>query len=177
MTEMIDLKSSQPTQYDPRPQYFVKMLKDGTVISCELVARGREEADQNTMELEYLPQPLTDEEKIKFQVEVFKAQKMLLSDDMLLVMAKESIKHPDFKMPDKTDYNSLVGARVHDDPEYFFKTPAKPVIWTFKRGTPEEAKGAAETYRQSMLKPLKSGQSKWDMVIAVYKQQYNVVEG
>jgi len=61
--------------------------------------------------------------------------------------------------------------RVHDDPEYFLKSPAKPVIWTLKRGTEEEAIAEAQAYLKQMI-----DSGKWDMVIAVYKEQYNVVE-
>jgi len=61
--------------------------------------------------------------------------------------------------------------RVHSDPEYFFKTPCKPVIWTWKRGTEEEAITEADSYRKKMI-----DSGKWDMVVAVYKQQYNVRE-
>jgi hypothetical protein len=62
MTELnISMAQNQGT--DPRPQYFIKMYKDGT-HNCELVPKGREEIDQCTMELEYIPQPPTDEEKI-----------------------------------------------------------------------------------------------------------------
>jgi hypothetical protein len=167
-SKQITMETATPTQYDPRPQHFIKMFKDGT-YDCTLVPKGREELDQCTMELEYVPQPPTDEEKIKYQVEKFKRQNMLLSDETLVSMAKEVIRHPNFNMPAAFDPNA---SRVHDDPTYFFVTPAKPVIWCWKRGSPEEAKAEADAYRNMMIE---SGE--WDNVVKRYKEQYNVLEG
>lgn len=169
---MTELTMVGKPEYDSRTQYFVKMFKDGSYV-CDPVPAGREDHDQNTIELEYeVPEP-TDEEKIKYALTMPDINGFNGSNKIKTMMAKERIAEPEFVLPNAWNPNVT---RVHDDPEYFLKSPAKPVIWSLKRGTEEEAIAEAEAYRQSMLEPLKSGVSKWDMVIAVYKEQYNVSE-
>ena len=169
---MTELKTADKPEYDPRQQYFVKMFKDGT-YKCEQVSLSMKDFDQNTLELEYpIPEP-TEEEKIKFALTIPEINILTVSDDVKRQVAKEYISKSDFVLPNP--YNPNI-TRVHDDPEYFFQTPARPIIWTLKKGTENEAIAEAEAYRQLMLKPLKTGISKWDMVIAVYKEQYNVQE-
>jgi hypothetical protein len=167
MTEIINATIAQQQPIDPRPLYFVKMFKDGS-YTCTLA--DRQEDEQCTMELEYIPQPPTDEEKIQYAIQnepVILNLPATFSMDIKRSMAVEIIKGyaPDMVLFDPN------ASRVHDDPTYFFKTPAKPVIWCWKRGTQEEAIATAEAYRQKML-----GSGKWDMVVKVYKEQYNVME-
>jgi hypothetical protein len=92
---------------------------------------------------------------------------MHVSDDIKRMAAAQIIMNPSFKIP-AFDPNF---SRVNDDPTYFFVTPCKPCIWCWKRGSPEEAIAEAEKYRQKMI-----SSGKWDMVVKVYKEQYNVVE-
>lgn len=158
---------AKPPEYDTRPQFFVKMFKDGN-YDCTPVTKGREELDQNTMELEYIPEPPTEDEKIEYALTQPNVMSLMLTDEQKLGVATSIVQHPDFIMPVVFDPN---GNRVHDDPEYFFKTPAKPVIWTLKRGSPDEAIAEAQGYLKQMV-----DSGKWDMVVAVYKAQYNVVE-
>jgi hypothetical protein len=183
MTE-ISMKSAK-REIDPRPLYFVKMYKDGTFECSEVIDRG--EPEQNSMELEYLPPDPTTEEKIKYALSLPKIRDLKVSDDLKLQVAQAEIEHPDFSIPKTFDPNVI---RVHDDPDYFFKTPAKPVIWTWKRveflkadGTlateaemKAQAVAEAEAFRQDRLKVMKNGKTKWDMTVEVYKQRYNVVE-
>ena len=165
MSEILNI--STPTLGNTPTQFFVKMTKDGTVLEASGVPSGKQEIDQSTMELEYIPQPPTEQEKIDYAVSLPEIAGLPISDDLKLQVAQEYILKPDFEMP-VFDPNK---SRVHDDPEYFFKTPCFPVIWTWKTGTQEEAVSEAEAYRQKMLR---SG--KWDIVVTVYKQQYNVQE-
>jgi hypothetical protein len=170
MTEL-NISMAQNQGIDHRPQHFVKMFKDGT-HNCELVPKGREEIDQCTMELEYIPQPPTDEEKIAYALTIEPLISLHVSEDIKRAAAAQIIMNPSFTVP-AFDPNA---SRVHNDPTYFFVTPAKPVIWCWKRGTQEEAIATAEAFRQERLKVMKNGKSKWDMTVEVYKQQYNVVE-
>lgn len=164
---MTELTMVGKPEYDSRTQYFVKMFKDGLYV-CDPVPAGREDIDQNTMELEYeVPEP-TEEEKIKYALTMSDINGFNGSDEIKTMMAKERIVGPDFVLPNAWNPNVT---RVHDDPEYFLKSPAKPVIWTLKRGTEEEAIAEAQAYLKQMI-----DSGKWDMVIAVYKEQYNVVE-
>jgi hypothetical protein len=150
---------------DPRPLYFVKMFKDGT-YECNLA--DREELEQSTMELEYIPQPPTENEKIQYALNSEPVKCMVLPDEQKLQIAKMIAGSSGFVIPITFDPNV---SRVHEDPEYFFKTPAKPVIWCWKNGSQQEAISEAESYRQKML-----SSGKWDKVVTVYKEQYNVVE-
>jgi hypothetical protein len=163
MTE-ISLTSKTTEPNDPRPLYFVKMFKDGS-FTCQLA--DRQELEHSTMELEYIPPPPTDEEKIEYALTIEPLKSMMVSEDIKRAAAAQIIMNPSFKVP-VFDPNAT---RVHDDPEYFFKTPAKPCIWTWKRGTRDEVIAEAEAYRQKMI-----ASGKWDMVIKVYEEQYNVVE-
>jgi hypothetical protein len=166
MTELnISMAQNQGT--DPRPQYFIKMFKDGT-YDCTLVEKGREEIDQCTMELEYIPQPPTDEEKIAYALTIEPLISLHVSEDIKRAAAAQIIMNPSFTVP-AFDPNA---SRVHNDPTYFFVTPAKPVIWCWKRGSPEEAIAEAEAYRKQMIE---SGE--WDNNVKRYKEQYNVLEG
>jgi hypothetical protein len=164
MTEIINTTIAQPQPIDPRPLYFVKMFKDGS-FTCQLA--DRQEAEQCTMELEYIPQPPTLEEKIAYALTLPVVKGMEISDDLKRQVATQIAQGSSFTIP-TFDPNA---SRVHADPEYFFKTPAKPCIWCWKRGTQEEAIATAEAYRQKML-----SSGKWDMVVKVYKEQYNVME-
>ena len=161
------LNISTPTPGNTQTQFFVKMTKDGTVIEGSSVPTGKQELDQSTMELEYIPQAPTEQEKINYALGLPEIAGLPISDDLKKQVAEQYILKPDFEMP-VFDPNK---SRVHADPEYFFKTPCVPVIWTWKTGTLEEAVSEAEAYRQKMLR---SG--KWDLVVTVYKQQYNVQE-
>jgi len=163
---MTELTMAEKTEYDPRPQFFVKMFKDGT-YDCKSMD-GRGELDQNTMELEYPVSESSEEEKIKYALTMPDINGFNGSNEIKTMMAKERIVAPDFVLPNAWNPNVT---RVHDDPEYFLKSPAKPVIWTLKRGTEEEAIAEAQAYLKQMI-----DSGKWDMVIAVYKKQYNVVE-
>lgn len=164
---MAKLTMAEKQKTDPRSQYFVKMFKDGAYV-CVLVPAGREDNDQNTMELEYeVPGP-TEEEKIKYALTMPDINGFNGSNEIKTMMAKERIVEPDFVLPNAWNPNIT---RVHEDPEYFLKSPAKPVIWTLKRGTEAEAIAEAQAYLKQMV-----DSGKWDMVIAVYKEQYNVVE-
>lgn len=165
MTE-INLSTAKQADYDPRPQYFVKMFKDGSYTAIE-IPKGKEELDQSTMELEYLPQLPSEEEKIEYALTLPEITTLGISDDLKRQIAQQLILKDDFSMP-VFDPNS---SRVHTDPEYFFKVPCKPVIWTWKRGSQEDAVAEAEKYRQKML-----SSGKWDIVVKVYKEQYNLVE-
>lgn len=143
------------------------MAKDGTVLEASGVPAGKQELDQSTMELEYIPQAPTEQEKINYALGLPEIAGLPISEELKKQVAQEYILKPDFVMsvfdPNKS--------RVNQDPEYFFKTPCFPVIWTWKTGTETEAISEAEAYRQKMLR---SG--KWDLVVTVYKQQYNVQE-
>ena len=61
MSEILNI-STQP-QEKTTNQYFVKMTKDGTVLEVSVVPSGKQEIDQSTMELEYIPQAPTTQEK------------------------------------------------------------------------------------------------------------------
>lgn len=164
---MTELTMAEKQKTDPRSQYFVKMFKDGSYVS-DPVPAGREDDDQNTMELEYkVPDP-TEEEKIKYALTMPDIGGFNGSDEIKTIMAKERITSPDFVLPNAWNPNVT---RAHADPEYFFKSPAKPIIWTLKRGTEAEAIAEAQAYLKQMV-----DSGKWDMVIAVYKEQYNIVE-
>lgn len=166
MTNIIPMQSAEIPKRDTGTQYFVKMSKDGTVLSCEVSTFG--DIDQNTMELDYpVPEPM-DEEKIKYALTMPDINGFNGSNEIKKAMAEERMAKPDFVIPNTWNPNIT---RVHEDPEYFFKTPARPVIWTLKRGTEEEAIAEAKAYLKTMI-----DSGKWDMVIAVYKEQYNVVE-
>lgn len=165
MSEILNI-STQP-QEKTTNQYFVKMTKDGTVLEASVVPSGKQEIDQSTMELEYIPQAPTTQEKINYALTLPEIAGLSISEELKKQVAQEFILKSDFEMP-VFDPNK---SRVHDDPEYFFKTPCYPVVWTFKTGTQEEAIAVADAYRKKML-----DSGKWDMVVAVYKQQYNVQE-
>ena len=200
MTEILNVTMTTQDQSDPRPQYFVKICKDGSVLECSIVPKGKEELDQCTMELEYIPQPPTDEEKLAYALTLPEVAGLPVSGELKTQIAQEMILKPDFVMP-AFDPNF---SRVNGDPDYFFKTPCKPVIWCWTRGdtfkfitvdATDEEKAAielenivinesnkqkavvvAKAFLDERLKPLKNGKSKWDMTIDVYKQQYNLVE-
>ena len=163
---MTELTMAVKPEYDPRPQFFVKMYKDGT-YDCKSMD-GRGELDQNTMELEYPVPESSDEEKIKYALMMPDINGFNGSNEMKIMMAKERITKSDFVLPNGWNPNIT---RVHEDPEYFFKTLAKPVIWTLRRGTEAEAIAEAQAYFKHMV-----DSGKWDTAIAVYKEQYNVVE-
>ena len=180
-------------------QYFVKMFKDGS-YKIKPVPDKLAEIDQSTMELEYFPPPPTEQEKVNYALGLPEVAGLQIPDDLKRQVAIELIKKPDFVMP-VFDPNA---SRVHPDPEYFFKTPCVPVIWTFytgmdkmnteddvayQRRIEKEAIAEAEKYRQEMLKKIvvydypdpgikdRIETTKWDMVVKVYKEQYNVLEG
>ena len=188
MADLNLTSSNNLPAFDLRPEYFVKMFKDGS-YDVTLLPFTRAEAEHNTMELEYLiPEP-TEEEKLQFALQDERIKTLPLADDQKREVAKQMIKAPDFEMLVTFDPNKT---RAHDDPDYFFKTPCKPVIWSWVRvGKLDEngnlvpgsipasideqkaqAVAVANAYRESMIT---SG--KWDMVVNVYKQQYNVIEG
>lgn len=164
---MTDLTMVGKPEYDSRTQYFVRMFKDGNYV-CDPVPVGREDYDQNTMELDYEVTEPTDEDKIKYALTMPDINGFDGSNKIKNLMAKERVGKSDFSIPNAWNPNVT---RVHEDPEYFFKTPARPIIWTLKRGTEEEAIAEAQTYLKNTV-----DSGKWDLAIAVYKEQYNVVE-
>ena len=184
MTEILNVTMTTQDQSDPRPQYFVKMCKDGSILECSLIPKGKEELDQCTMELEYIPQNPTEEEKLAYALTLPEVAGLPVSGELKTQIAQEMILKPDFVMP-AFDPNF---SRVHSNPNYFFETPCKPVIWCWKHGTEDEAKMESEAYRQKMLKKItvtdypdpgvseKRETCRWDMVVEVYDKQYNLVE-
>lgn len=75
--------------------------------------------------------------------------------------------------------------RSNPDPEYFYTTPARPVIWSWVKVNEVNSDGTvtstgdqiaqavakANLYRNTMI-----SSGKWDLVVAAYKQQYNIIE-